>query len=107
MVIPMEQSGDAPSQPDGGGDQIDASNTPDINVDREPNISATATVHSKADFLIAYSTPEGIQYISMTNLRGKGGPCPLPPSDKKYHSHQNNMSISILFPLNLFRRLHL
>ncbi|XP_078337090.1 caspase-6-like isoform X2 [Crassostrea virginica] len=47
MVIPMEQSGDAPSQADGGGDQIDA------------NISATATVHSKADFLIAYSTPEG------------------------------------------------
>lgn len=59
MVCSSEDPVENGSQGDGGGDRVDGMNAPDINVEREPNISATQTVHSKSDFLVAYSTPEG------------------------------------------------
>lgn len=51
-------------QSEGGGDHVDGLNTSDVIVDWEPNISATQTVHSKSDFLVAYSTPEGRQCVT-------------------------------------------
>lgn len=45
------------SEGSGGCDSVDVS--VDAKVNLEPNISATQTVHSKSDFLVAYSTPEG------------------------------------------------
>lgn len=59
MVFLSGGPGENQSKGDGGGDHVDGRNASDINVDREPNISATPTVHSKSDFLVAYSTPEG------------------------------------------------
>lgn len=59
MVCSLGGPGENGSQGDGGGDRVDGMNAVDINVDREPNISATQTIHSKSDFLVAYSTPEG------------------------------------------------
>ena len=59
MVCSSGGPGENKSQGDGGGDRVDGMNAPDINVEREPNIYATQTVHSKSDFLVAYSTPEG------------------------------------------------
>lgn len=40
------------SHADGGDDQVEG------DIDRDPNISATKTVHSHSDFLVAYSCPE-------------------------------------------------
>lgn len=44
------------SHADGGDDQVEG------DIDRDPNISATKTVHSHSDFLVAYSCPEGRVY---------------------------------------------
>lgn len=44
------------SHADGGDDQVEG------DIDRDPNISATKTVHSHSDFLVAYSCPEGRAY---------------------------------------------
>lgn len=57
MVCSSGGPGESGSQGDGGGDHVDGMNASDV--DRELNISATQTVHSKSDFLVAYSTPEG------------------------------------------------
>lgn len=40
------------SHADGGDDQVEG------DIDRDPNISSTKTVHSHSDFLVAYSCPE-------------------------------------------------
>ncbi|XP_056005199.1 caspase-2-like isoform X2 [Ostrea edulis] len=56
-VDPVGGSGKSHADGDGRKEHVDTVDGP--NVKSEPNISATKTVHSKSDFLIAYSTPEG------------------------------------------------
>ncbi|XP_065934127.1 caspase-6-like [Magallana gigas] len=57
MVCSSGGPGGSGSHGDGGGDHVDRLNASDGG--RELSISATQTVHSKCDFLVAYSTPEG------------------------------------------------
>nr|XP_034337254.1 cell death protein 3 isoform X2 [Crassostrea gigas] len=56
-VCPSGGPGENGSQGDGSGDHVDGMNASDGGW--ELGISATQTVHSKSDFLVAYSTPEG------------------------------------------------
>lgn len=65
-VNPPSGSGQAGSVGDGGGTQ-DSADAVDSKKFAEANISATTTVHSKSDFLIAYSTPEGSLSWRKTN----------------------------------------
>ncbi|XP_061163376.1 caspase-3-like [Saccostrea echinata] len=68
-VNPASSSGKEESVGDGGKNSLGQDSVDAVDSDKfaEANISATKTVHSKADFLIAYSTPEGSLSWRKTN----------------------------------------